>query len=85
MCHNRKKRRSPHQPPAPPRGASLLEVLVALALFVSGMLGVFALHTANVTQQHRAYLRTQALLLGGNLTQQASTNGKTDTSSDDAE
>lgn len=50
-------------PPRRQRGVSLLEVLVALALFVNGMLGVFSLYATSLARQQQAYLRTQSLLL----------------------
>lgn len=45
------------------RGVSLLEVLVALALFVNGMLGIFSLYATSLARQQQAYQRTQSLLL----------------------
>ncbi|MBT2118139.1 type IV pilus modification protein PilV [Dyella sp. LX-66] len=49
----------------PPRGASLLEVLVALAIFSIGTLGIGEWMLLAARASHIAYLHTQASLLAG--------------------
>jgi type IV pilus assembly protein PilV len=56
-------------PPIPPvpsnqlqRGASLLEVLVALVLLSVGMMGIFALHTRSMIESRTVFQETLATL-----------------------
>ncbi|HCU54464.1 MAG TPA: type IV pilus modification protein PilV [Gammaproteobacteria bacterium] len=48
---------------SPQRGFSLLEVLIALAVFSFGLLGLAALQTVSLRIGHDSYQRTQATML----------------------
>lgn len=58
----------------PQRGASLLEVLVALAIFSIGAIGISAWMLLAARSHHAAYLRTQASFLAGDMAERMRAN-----------
>lgn len=52
-----------HSVPSPARGASLIEVLVALFVLSVGLLGVAAMQQVGLRNSHSAHLRSQATAL----------------------
>ena len=69
------------------KGASLLEVLIALLVVSIGLLGLAGLQTQSIKSNHSSYLRTQATLLAHDLSDRmrtskdATENGAFDTDS----
>ncbi|ABA58729.1 Type IV fimbrial biogenesis protein PilV [Nitrosococcus oceani ATCC 19707] len=51
-----------------PKGFSLLEVLVSVAVLSIGLLGLAGLQTTGIRHNHSAYLRSQATLLAYDIT-----------------
>ena len=48
-------------------GFSLLEVLIAIVVFSFGLLGIAGLMTVSIRSNHNGYLRSQATILGNNM------------------
>jgi hypothetical protein len=57
----------PSTPPRPPRGATLLEAMIALAVLLIGLVGMFQLQIYGLSSTHGARLHTQAIEMGREL------------------
>lgn len=64
-----------HKPPSSrPRGATLVEVLVALLILSVGLLGIAALYVDNLRNGRTGVLRTQASALAADMAERIRTN-----------
>jgi type IV pilus assembly protein PilV len=58
----------------PPRGFTLIEVLIAVLIMALGSLSLAALQATSLRNNHQAYLRTQATLLANEIIDRMRTN-----------